>query len=488
TGNPCDLLIENENEDLSQLIAAQQKKVAASKTPGAAAAPAAAKLPSKPLPPAQAVRESRNNTLNVREGAGRGGTGRGRGGRGAGIGLSRDIGNANNNRYGSGGGGYRGGAAPEEGDTGRSSERERGSYDQPRGAFRGGRRGGFVDGNAEGGSDSDRTQRRVYERRSGTGRGVEMKREGAGRGNWGAVTDAQVIEESLNFDEKPVTLRRSLSTMKMDNEMQARIRRKQRVKQKKRNQQTMPYLYLPSLQPKDSNQKPLGFNDNWPGGFIKASGRRPAEFRFGDFGYQENYTTVRRGEDEGDLCNCAARVSCCGEAVVGKLVDCLLQLCENSCGTTVFLENRPFCPCSEAGPHVDVRVRLTGEIAARCKGTAALKDKFQRHCAALPLRQTQPVAAFELLYHAEMTLEEYEKVREEKRKALLTLKVEERKVEVDKDLQSMQQLSIKKANNDVFIKLGSDKESKKRDNTEKEERNKKVWINQMHYYSCNNFV
>ncbi|XP_020594402.1 RGG repeats nuclear RNA binding protein A-like [Phalaenopsis equestris] len=87
-----------------------------------------------------------------------------------------------------------------------------------------------------------------------------------------------------------------------------------------------------------------------------------------------------------------------------------------------------------------------------------------------------------------MTLEEYEKVREEKRKALLTLKVEERKVEVDKDLQSMQQLSIKKANNDVFIKLGSDKESKKRDNTEKEERNKKVWINQMHYYSCNNFV
>ncbi|KRY02139.1 hypothetical protein T12_11975, partial [Trichinella patagoniensis] len=73
-----------------------------------------------------------------------------------------------------------------------------------------------------------------------------------------------------------------------------------------------------------------------------------------------------------------------------------------------------------------------------------------------------------------MTLEEYEKVREEKRKALLTLKVEERKVVVDKDLQSMQQLSIKKANNDVFIKLGSDKESKKRDNTEKEERNKKA--------------
>lgn len=52
-----------------------------------------------------------------------------------------------------------------------------------------------------------------------------------------------------------------------------------------------------------------------------------------------------------------------------------------------------------------------------------------------------------------MTLEEYEKIREEKRKALLSLKVEERKVEVDKDLQSMQQLSIKKGSDDVFIKL-----------------------------------
>lgn len=75
----------------------------------------------------------------------------------------------------------------------------------------------------------------------------------------------------------------------------------------------------------------------------------------------------------------------------------------------------------------------------------------------------------------EMTLEEYEKVREEKRKALLSLKVEERKVELDKDLQSMQQLSIKKGNDDVFIKLGSDKDlSKRRENAEKEERAKKA--------------
>lgn len=55
----------------------------------------------------------------------------------------------------------------------------------------------------------------------------------------------------------------------------------------------------------------------------------------------------------------------------------------------------------------------------------------------------------------EMTLEEYEKVLEEKRKAILALKAEERKVEVDKELQSMQQLSVKKDAEEVFIKLVS---------------------------------
>jgi plasminogen activator inhibitor 1 RNA-binding protein len=55
----------------------------------------------------------------------------------------------------------------------------------------------------------------------------------------------------------------------------------------------------------------------------------------------------------------------------------------------------------------------------------------------------------------EMTLEEFEKIREEKRKALLALKTEERKVEVDKDLQSMQPLSNKKENDEIFVKLVS---------------------------------
>lgn len=52
-----------------------------------------------------------------------------------------------------------------------------------------------------------------------------------------------------------------------------------------------------------------------------------------------------------------------------------------------------------------------------------------------------------------MTLEEYEKVLEEKRKALEALKTEERKVVVDKDLASMQPLSKKKNNDEVFAKL-----------------------------------
>jgi hypothetical protein len=52
-----------------------------------------------------------------------------------------------------------------------------------------------------------------------------------------------------------------------------------------------------------------------------------------------------------------------------------------------------------------------------------------------------------------MTLEEYEKVLEEKRKSLLDLKTEERKVGLDKDLQCMQQLSSKKSNDEIFIKL-----------------------------------
>lgn len=52
-----------------------------------------------------------------------------------------------------------------------------------------------------------------------------------------------------------------------------------------------------------------------------------------------------------------------------------------------------------------------------------------------------------------MTLEEYEKIREEKRKALEALKTEERKVEMDKELKSMKLISNKKQNDEIFVKL-----------------------------------
>ncbi|KAG6420283.1 hypothetical protein SASPL_116806 [Salvia splendens] len=77
----------------------------------------------------------------------------------------------------------------------------------------------------------------------------------------------------------------------------------------------------------------------------------------------------------------------------------------------------------------------------------------------------------------EMTLEEYEKLLEEKRKALMALKTEERKVD-GKEFASMQQLADKKANDDIFIKLGSEND-KKKDLAEKEQRAKKsVSINE----------
>lgn len=59
TMNPFDLLGDDDNEDPSLLIAAQQQKLASPKKSQAPVQPAAqpakpAKLPSKPLPPAQA--------------------------------------------------------------------------------------------------------------------------------------------------------------------------------------------------------------------------------------------------------------------------------------------------------------------------------------------------------------------------------------------------------------------------------------------------
>ncbi|KAL3743324.1 hypothetical protein ACJRO7_018599 [Eucalyptus globulus] len=163
TANPFDILGDDDNEDPSQLLAAAAAAKPAEKPkkgPAQAAAPPskpAAKLPSKPLPPAQAVKEARSDTGG--RGRGRGG-GRGYGrGRGGGRGYDQDSGNydgpAGNNGF---SGGYR---PSEEGDSGKSSERG------GRGFFRGGRPGGYNNGEA---GEGERP-RRAFDRRSGTGRG-----------------------------------------------------------------------------------------------------------------------------------------------------------------------------------------------------------------------------------------------------------------------------------------------------------------------------
>ncbi|XP_043720277.1 RGG repeats nuclear RNA binding protein A [Telopea speciosissima] len=305
SANPFDLLGDDDNDDPSQLIAAQQQKVAVPKKPSAPIQstaqqqPKQAKLPSKPLPPAQAVRETKNE---VARGGNRGGRGYGRG-RGGGFNRDREVVN-NENAYSNNGvsGGY---SAPEDGDIGKSTER-RGDGGS-RGGYHGGRRGGFSNGEHV---DGERP-RRMFERRSGTGRGSDFKREGAGRGNWGTPTD-EVVQDTVevaNTNEKNV-----------------------------------------------SSEKPVEEDTD-------ASKENPV-----------NETEEKEPEDK------------------------------------------------------------------------------------------------------EMTLDEYEKLLEEKRKALQALKTEERKVD-DKEFKSMQQLSSKKGNDDVFIKLGSDKD--KRKEIEKEEKAKKsVSINE----------
>ncbi|CAA0825424.1 Hyaluronan / mRNA binding family [Striga hermonthica] len=291
TLNPFGLLGDDDAEDPSLLLAAQKKAPAPAPAPAPAQSkkdPAKvkpeAKLPTKPAPPAQAVRELRNEGTR----GGRGGFGRG-GGRGGGRGYNRepfDSENAfgNNNGF---SGGY---SKPSEDGDGGKAPSERRPYGGPRGGFRGGRRGGFN-------NEETAYGRRLYERRSGTGRGNEYKRDGSGRGNWGTPTD-EIIPET----EEPINEVKNVESEK-----------------------------------------------------------EPGQ------------------EDAGDA-----------------------------------NKDAPTNEQEEAEPE-----------------------------------------------EKEMTLEEYEKVLEEKRKALVALKAEERKVHLDKELESMQLLSNKKNDDEVFIKLGSDKDKRK---------------------------
>ncbi|KAL8244576.1 hypothetical protein R6Q59_010834 [Mikania micrantha] len=301
TMNPFDLLVDDDNDDPNQLIAKLPAIVAAPASAtkkSLAPAKPAAKLPSKPLPPAQAVQEAKTNG---QRGGGRFG---GRGGRG-GRGFNRDSPANNENSYGTNNGLNGSYNRPsEDGDVEKSSERRSG-YGGPRGGYRGGRRGGYTNGDAV---DGERP-RRVFDRHSGTGRGNDFKREGAGRGNWGTATDEIAVEP-----EEPV------------------------VEGEK------------NVEP----EKPAGQED----------------------------------------------------------------------GVDANKEN----PVSE-------------------------------------VEEKEPE-------EKEMTLEEYEKVLEEKRKGLQGLKSEERKVALDKDLAKMQLLTNKKSEEDIFVKLGSEKD-KRKEAADKEEKAKK---------------
>ena len=327
--NPFDLLGDDDNGDpmaLQNIVVppSSKEKPPAKKQQGTAQT-ATGKLPSKPLPPAQAVREARAGQNDGSRGRGGGRGGRGFGNREQEFGYNRGRGGSYNgersfnrdnynNAYQGGRGGFYEGS--DDIMPGRQEDGEAVQGDWSRGGGRGGGRGGrggrgYGGRGALGEAGGDETRRRVYERRSGTGRGTEMKREGSGRGNWGTPVDQGVFQEM----EEPISAEEKTSTAEK--------------------------------YPEQEN------NQEVPGGD----------------------TELKKEEEE----------------------------------------------------------------------------------------------------EKEMTLDEYEKVLEEKRKALSAMKLEERKVDV-KEFESMQPLSNKKKDEDaVFIKVGSDKDkTKKNEAVEREERIKKL--------------
>lgn len=140
-----------------------------------------------------AVKESRNSSAPARGGRGGAGRGGGRGGRGYGDRdrSYRDYSNTNGYARGPDNAAVENGAVAAG--TEEASSGERGPRG-PRGPYRGGpRRGGY--GNSEEGEEV--RPRRSYDRHSGTGRGFGMKKDGAGRANWGTSTDENPAEKSV---------------------------------------------------------------------------------------------------------------------------------------------------------------------------------------------------------------------------------------------------------------------------------------------------
>ncbi|KAF8096241.1 hypothetical protein N665_0313s0013 [Sinapis alba] len=169
--NPFDLLVDDA-EDPSQIVLTLPKKV---EKPALVQPAKAANLPTKPSPPSQAVRESRNGPSGGRGGA-------------PGRGPPRGSFNPGGNRP------YDPKDGPKDGER--------------NGGFRGyresGGRGGHIGGFANGKTGDVERPRRVYDRHSGTGRSNDLKREGGGRGNWGTPEDdiQPATEEPITEVEK----------------------------------------------------------------------------------------------------------------------------------------------------------------------------------------------------------------------------------------------------------------------------------------------
>ncbi|KAG9456544.1 hypothetical protein H6P81_001052 [Aristolochia fimbriata] len=190
TSNPFDLLGDDDNDDPSLLIAKQQEK-GVSKKVVSVAAPVPAKLPSKPLPPAQAVKEVRKPVASAPRGGGRAGNARGRGTRGDGAGGNRDFGsNENANGF---AGGYGGDGGKADGVLNKPSERGLGVYSGGRLPFRGGRRGGYRGGDS---GDFEQPTRRQFDRQNGVAQGQDTRREEIGHDNWVTNQEEPHIQES----------------------------------------------------------------------------------------------------------------------------------------------------------------------------------------------------------------------------------------------------------------------------------------------------
>ncbi|KAF5950037.1 hypothetical protein HYC85_012030 [Camellia sinensis] len=294
-----------------------------------------------------------------------------------GRGFNRDSTN-NENSFNSNNG-LSGGYKPaEDGDAEKPSERR--GYGGPRGGFRGGRRGGFSNGeDAEG-----ERPRRTYERRSGTGRGNEFKRDGAGRGNWGTPTEetAPETEEPANENEKNV------DAEKHSGQEEAGDANKEN-----------PVNEPQEKEPEDKLSPPVA---------ALRSRSMPSEV--------DSRPLIQSSQS-------------------------LFQLIQSSSTFDLVVFE---------GSIITTAGELDADVVYRIKAEW------------LKWRSVSE----------EMTLEEYQKVLEEKRKALQPLKTEERKVGLDKDLASMQLLSSKKSDEEIFVKLGSDKD-KRKEAAEKEERAKK---------------